>query len=421
MSIFSFFNKEKKETLDQGLSKTKENVFSKLTRAVAGKSKVDDEVLDNLEEVLVTSDVGVETTLRIIERIEARVARDKFVNTAELNVILKEEIAALLAESHKDAPVDFDAPLPSKPYVIMVVGVNGVGKTTTIGKLAHQFTKAGKKVYLGAADTFRAAAVDQLVIWGERVGVPVIKQKMGSDPASEVYVRNKCRACEEVGILSRAYNLPKTSTEAALLALITQLNADPFIDGILIQLPLPPHIQTDAVLEQIDPKKDVDGFHPYNLGRLLQRRPHLRPCTPFGVMTLLANNQLSVEGLHAVVVGASNIVGRPMALELLLAKATVTLCHRFTKKLSEHLRTADIVIAAIGNPGIIQSKWIKPGAIVIDVGINRLPDGSLIGDIEFASAKERASWITPVPGGIGPMTVAMLLSNTCQAAGYLSF
>jgi fused signal recognition particle receptor len=187
MSIFSFFNKEKKETLDQGLSKTKENFFSKLTRAVAGKSKVDDEVLDNLEEVLVTSDVGVETTLRIIERIEARVARDKFVNTAELNVILKEEIAALLAESHKDAPVDFDAPLPSKPYVIMVVGVNGVGKTTTIGKLAHQFTKAGKKVYLGAADTFRAAAVDQLVIWGERVGVPVIKQKMGSDPASVAF------------------------------------------------------------------------------------------------------------------------------------------------------------------------------------------------------------------------------------------
>jgi fused signal recognition particle receptor len=187
MSIFNFFSKEKKETLDQGLSKTKENVFSKLTRAVAGKSKVDDQVLDNLEEALVTSDVGVETTLRIIERIEARVARDKFVNTAELNVILKEEISGLLAENNSNTPVDFDAELPSKPYVIMVVGVNGVGKTTTIGKLAHQFTKAGKKVYLGAADTFRAAAVDQLVIWGERVGVPVIKQKMGSDPASVAY------------------------------------------------------------------------------------------------------------------------------------------------------------------------------------------------------------------------------------------
>ncbi len=187
MGIFNFFSKEKKETLDQGLSKTKESVFSKLTRAVAGKSKVDDEVLDNLEEVLITSDVGVETTLRIIERIENRVAKDKYVNTNELNVILKEEIASLLAENNSGAPIDFDAALPTTPYVIMVVGVNGVGKTTTIGKLAHQFTKAGKKVYLGAADTFRAAAVDQLVVWGERAGVPVIKQKMGSDPASVAY------------------------------------------------------------------------------------------------------------------------------------------------------------------------------------------------------------------------------------------
>lgn len=187
MGIFNFFSKDKKETLDQGLSKTKESVFSKITRAVAGKSKVDDEVLDNLEEVLITSDVGVETTLRIIERIESRVSRDKYVNTSELNVILKEEIAGLLAENNSDMPMDFDSPLPHKPYVIMVVGVNGVGKTTTIGKLAHQFTKAGKKVYLGAADTFRAAAVEQLVIWGERVGVPVIKQKMGSDPASVAF------------------------------------------------------------------------------------------------------------------------------------------------------------------------------------------------------------------------------------------
>ena len=187
MGFFSFFNKEKKETLDQGLSKTKESVFSKITRAVAGKSKVDDEVLDNLEEVLITSDVGVETTLRIIKRIEARVSRDKFVNTTELNIILKEEIAGLLAENNSDLPIDFESELPHTPYVIMVVGVNGVGKTTTIGKLAHQYTKAGKKVYLGAADTFRAAAVEQLVIWGERVGVPVIKQKMGSDPASVAY------------------------------------------------------------------------------------------------------------------------------------------------------------------------------------------------------------------------------------------
>ena len=187
MGLFNFFSKDKKETLDQGLSKTKESVFTKLTRAVAGKSKVDDEVLDNLEEVLITSDVGVETTLRIIERIEKRVAQDKYVNTTELNVILKDEIASLLAENNSDSPADFDAVLPQTPYVIMVVGVNGVGKTTTIGKLAYQFKKAGKKVYLGAADTFRAAAVEQLVIWGERAGVPVIKQKMGSDPASVAY------------------------------------------------------------------------------------------------------------------------------------------------------------------------------------------------------------------------------------------
>lgn len=187
MGLFNFFSKEKKETLDQGLSKTKESVFSKISRAVVGKSKVDDEVLDNLEEVLITSDVGVETTLRIIERIEQRVAKDKFINTSELNLILKEEIAALLAENNAGVVSDFGSDLPASPYVIMVVGVNGVGKTTTIGKLAHQFKKAGKTVYLGAADTFRAAAVDQLVIWGERVGVPVIRQKMGSDPASVAY------------------------------------------------------------------------------------------------------------------------------------------------------------------------------------------------------------------------------------------
>ncbi len=187
MGFFGLFSKEKKETLDAGLQKSKENVFSKLTRAVAGKSKVDDEVLDELEEALITSDVGVETTLRIIERIEARVARDKYLNTSELNAILKEEVVALLAENETTAAADFSAPLPAKPYVIMVVGVNGVGKTTTIGKLAYQFAKAGKKVYLGAADTFRAAAVEQLCIWGERVGVPVVKQKMGADPASVAY------------------------------------------------------------------------------------------------------------------------------------------------------------------------------------------------------------------------------------------
>lgn len=187
MGLFSFFSKEKKEVLDQGLSKTKESVFSKISRAIVGKTKVDDDVLDDLEEILITSDVGVETTLRIIERIQKRVARDKYVNTSELNSILKEEIASLLSENDPSVSADFEKQLPAKPYIIMVVGVNGVGKTTTIGKLAYQFKKQGRKVYLGAADTFRAAAVDQLVIWGERVGVPVIKQKMGSDPASVAY------------------------------------------------------------------------------------------------------------------------------------------------------------------------------------------------------------------------------------------
>lgn len=187
MGIFSFFSKEKKETLDKGLSKTKENVFSKITRAIAGKSKMDDEVLDNLEEVLITSDVGVDTTLKIISRIEDRVARDKYVTTSELTAILREEIASLLTENHTEDLESFTVPEDKKPYVIMVVGVNGVGKTTTIGKLAYQFKKAGKNVYLGAADTFRAAAVEQLVIWSERVGVPIVKQKMGSDPASVAF------------------------------------------------------------------------------------------------------------------------------------------------------------------------------------------------------------------------------------------
>ena len=187
MGLFGLFSKEKKQVLDQGLQKSKEGVFVKLTRAIAGKSKVDDEVLDGLEEALITSDVGVETTLNIIERIEKRVARDKYVNTAELNTILREEVVALLTENERGEQGDFAAPLPAKPYVIMVVGVNGVGKTTTIGKLAYQFKKTGKKVYLGAADTFRAAAVEQLCIWGERVGVPVVKQKMGADPASVAY------------------------------------------------------------------------------------------------------------------------------------------------------------------------------------------------------------------------------------------
>ena len=246
-------------------------------------------------------------------------------------------------------------------------------------------------------------------------GLAVIK--VGHDPASEVYVASKHKACEEAGFLSLAYDLPDTTTDKKLLNIITELNTDSKIHGILVQLPLTPSIiNQDLILEHINPHKDVDGFHPYNLGCLVQRRPHLRPCTPWGVITLLTHMNLKLEGLHAVVIGASNIVGRPMALELLLAKATVTICHRFTQDLASHVSAADILIVAIGKPGVIKSEWIKPGAIIIDIGINRLPNGLLIGDIEFESARQRAGWITPVPGGVGPMTIAMLLQNTLQAA-----
>jgi methylenetetrahydrofolate dehydrogenase (NADP+)/methenyltetrahydrofolate cyclohydrolase len=242
---------------------------------------------------------------------------------------------------------------------------------------------------------------------------------VGQDPASEVYVRNKRLACAEVGMLSFSYDLPATTTEAELLNLIDQLNVDPKIDGILVQLPLPKTMDENQILDRIHPDKDVDGFHPYNLGRLVQRRPLLSPCTPHGIMTLLEHTNENLAGKHAVIVGASNIVGRPMALELLLKKCTITVCHRFTKNLSELIGMADIVVVAIGSPGVIQSEWIKPGAIVIDVGINRAADGKIIGDIDFATAKTRASWITPVPGGVGPMTVATLLSNTLFAANEL--
>lgn len=239
---------------------------------------------------------------------------------------------------------------------------------------------------------------------------------VGHDPASEVYVRNKRLACEEVGIISHSYDLPSETGEAELLNLIQTLNADPNIDGILVQLPLPTHIDANHIVESIRPDKDVDGFHPYNLGRLAQRRPYLRPCTPYGIMALLDHEHINVKGLHAVVVGASNIVGRPMSFELLLAGATVTICHKFTKNLADYVKEADVLIVAIGKRNIIQSDWIKPNAIVIDVGIHRLADGSIAGDLDFASAKEIASYITPVPGGVGPLTIAMLLHNTIYAA-----
>ena len=239
---------------------------------------------------------------------------------------------------------------------------------------------------------------------------------VGHDPASEIYVRNKHQACEDAGLVSRAFNLPADTSEATLLALIDELNADKTIDGILVQLPLPAHIPTEHVIERIRPDKDVDGFHPYNIGRLAQRIPKLRPCTSYGIVKLLEHYGEKFYGRHAVVVGASNIVGRPMALELLLLGATVTVCHRFTEHTDRHVAEADIVVVAVGKAELVRGAWIKPCATVVDVGVNRMPDGSLKGDVEFEKARERAAYITPVPGGVGPMTVAMLLVNTLSAA-----
>lgn len=240
---------------------------------------------------------------------------------------------------------------------------------------------------------------------------------VGENPASQVYVRNKRKACAEAGFVSKAYDLPESTSQEQLLALIDTLNADPEIDGILVQLPLPKHIDPETVIERIRPDKDVDGFHPYNIGRLAVRLPTLRPCTPRGVMKLLESTGEAYYGREAVVVGASNIVGRPMTLELLLAGCTVTTCHRFTKDLRAHVERAEILVVAAGKPGLVKGEWVRPGATVIDVGMNRLPDGSLVGDVEFEPARERAAWITPVPGGVGPMTIAMLLLTTLEAAG----
>ncbi|KPN73625.1 MULTISPECIES: bifunctional methylenetetrahydrofolate dehydrogenase/methenyltetrahydrofolate cyclohydrolase FolD [Neisseria] len=239
---------------------------------------------------------------------------------------------------------------------------------------------------------------------------------VGDDPASAVYVRNKKTACEKVGFRSLSYELPKETTQETLLKLVDDLNADPEVDGILVQLPLPAQINSQAVLERILPHKDVDGFHPYNVGRLVVKMPLMRPCTPKGVMTLLEAYGIDPKGKKAVVVGASNIVGRPQALELLLARATVTVCHSATQNLAEEVGAADIVVVGVGIPNFVKGEWIKPGAVVIDVGINRLENGKLCGDVEFEAAKERAAMITPVPGGVGPMTIATLLENTLQAA-----
>jgi len=257
--------------------------------------------------------------------------------------------------------------------------------------------------------------VDERRAAGRRApGLAVIL--VGNDPASSIYVRNKHTACEQVGFLSRAHDLPADTSQAELRDLIFGLNADPDIDGILVQLPLPGELDSSQVIEYIDPAKDVDGFHPYNVGRLAQRIPRLRACTPLGVMRLLEHIGVDVKGQRAVVVGASNLVGRPMCLELLLHGATTTVCHRFTQDLRSEVERADILVVAVGKPGLVPGSWIKPGAVVVDVGISRLEDGRLTGDVEFEAAAERASWITPVPGGVGPMTVAMLMSNTLQAA-----
>lgn len=250
-----------------------------------------------------------------------------------------------------------------------------------------------------------------------RPGLAVVL--VGNNPASEVYVHHKRKDCEEVGMMSFAHDLPAHTTETELLELIHRLNQAESVDGILVQLPLPPHIDSTRIIESIDPKKDVDGFHPYNIGRLAQSHPALRPCTPHGIMTLLKHTGENLEGKEAVVVGASNIVGRPMALELLMARCTVTICHSRTKNLSEKVKQADILVVAIGKREIVKSEWIKPGAIVVDVGMNRDEAGNLCGDIDFSSAKEKAGWITPVPGGVGPMTRAILLQNTLFAANHL--
>ncbi len=238
---------------------------------------------------------------------------------------------------------------------------------------------------------------------------------VGADPASAIYVRNKRLACEKVGIRSIAHDMPTSTSEAELLALIDTLNADSTIDGILVQSPLPKHINEEQLVERISVHKDVDGFHPYNIGRLAVRQPTLRSCTPYGVIKMLRTASIELMGLDAVIVGVSNHVGRPMALELLLAGCTITSCHRHTKNLADKIRHADLLVAAAGKPGLIQGDWIKPGAIVVDIGINRLEDGTICGDVDFNAAKTRAGYITPVPGGVGPMTVATLMENTLLA------
>jgi methylenetetrahydrofolate dehydrogenase (NADP+) / methenyltetrahydrofolate cyclohydrolase len=272
----------------------------------------------------------------------------------------------------------------------------------------------GKRIADELLDRLSARVSERIAAGKSQPGLAVVL--VGNEPASAVYVRNKRRACVRVGFSSMAFDLPADTPEADLVALIDRLNADPTVHGILVQLPLPTHVDASSLINRIDPRKDVDGFQAENVGRLVLRQRGLRPCTSKGVMTLLANTDLPVRGRHAVVVGVSNHVGRPLLLELLLAGCTTTVCHRFTEDLPGFVGKADILVVAVGRPDLVRGEWIKPGAIVIDVGINRREDGSLTGDVEFAAAAERAAWITPVPGGVGPMTVATLMENTLEAA-----
>lgn len=272
----------------------------------------------------------------------------------------------------------------------------------------------GKAVAAKVRAEVAARAKEFAARFGRRPGLAVVQ--VGQDPASSVYVRNKRRSSLEAQIESFAHDLPETTSQGELLELVQSLNRDPRVDGILVQLPLPKGLDTDLIMDAVDPAKDVDGFHPVNTGLLAQKRPRLRPCTPFGVIRLAAEYKINLTGLRATVVGASNIVGRPMALELLLARSTVTVCHTGTRDLRAEVERADVVVAAVGRVGFIPGDWIKPGAAVFDVGINRASDGRLVGDVEYDKAAERAGWITPVPGGLGPMTIAILLSNAVDAA-----
>ena len=272
----------------------------------------------------------------------------------------------------------------------------------------------GKAVAAKVRHSINVGAQEFLKSFGRPPGLAVVQ--VGDDHASSIYVRNKRKSSEDCGIASFAHDLPSSTTEAQLLGLVHALNLDQRVDGILVQLPLPQGIDASRVIEAIDPAKDVDGLHPVNVGLLAQRRPRLRPCTPYGVMMLAAEYGITMRGLRATVVGASNIVGRPMALELLLAGATVTVCHTGTRDLKSEVERADLVVAAVGKAGTIPGGWIRPGAAVFDVGINRTAAGKLVGDVEYESAAQRAGWITPVPGGVGPMTIAMLLSNVVAAA-----